>query len=175
LSKSLLKDSDPYKQLLPLLGHSTNNDDPIPLLTSTVLASLMASSRDESPATAKKALPMIFSYLSSLTKSSDAALQDIGVQEYSSILYGKVSRTQFWEQRSETVGPLVEILSSAAGIGNETSSASLWSGTTANKDVASGFAGSLSGGVGLQLLYHVLLCIWQLSFEAADIGEDLNQ
>ncbi|KAH6636680.1 armadillo-type protein [Chaetomium tenue] len=172
LSKAIIQTGDPYRHFLPLLAHSSNTEDPIPLLTSTVLVKLMAGSRDESPATVGKALPVIFSYLSSLTKISDAGLQDIGVQEYSSLLYGRATRQQFWKQRSETVTPLIEILRAAAGVGNSDASASLWSGTTGT--VRSGFEGSLSGGVGLQLLYGVLLVMWQLSFEAEDIGDDIN-
>lgn len=174
LSKALFKSGDPYKHFLPLLAHSSSSEDPIPLLTSTVLTSLMASSRDESTATVKKALPHLFSYLSSLTKNSDAGLQDIGVLEYSSLLYGKVSRQQFWAQRSETVAPLIEILKTACGVANGDASASLWSGTTGTLR-NTGFEGSLGGGVGLQLLYHVLLVMWQLSFEAEEIGDELNE
>lgn len=33
----------------------------------------------------------------------------------------------------------------------------------------------LGGGVGLQLLYHVLLVIWQLSFEGSEIGKELEE
>lgn len=95
------------------------------------------------------------------------------MQEYSSLLYGRAPRQQFWKQRSETVTPLIEILRAAAGVGNSDASASLWSGTTGT--VRSGFEGSLSGGVGLQLLYGVLLVMWQLSFEAEDIGDDVNE
>jgi V-type H+-transporting ATPase subunit H len=133
----------------------------------------MASSKDESAATIDKALPVIFSYLSSLTKNSDAGLQDTGVQEYSSLLYGRNTRRQFWGQRSETVGPLIQILRAAAGIGSDDSSASLWSENAPTS--RAGFEGSLGGGVGLQLLYHVLLVMWQLSFEAAEVGDDLNE
>ncbi|KAH6854444.1 armadillo-type protein [Chaetomium sp. MPI-CAGE-AT-0009] len=172
LSKAILQTGDPCRHFLPLLAHSSNTEDPIPLLTSTVLVKLLAGSRDESPATVGKALPVIFSYLSSLTKNSDAGLQDIGVQEYSSLLYGRAPRQQFWKQRSETVTPLIEILRAAAGVGNSDSSASLWSGATGT--ARSGFEGSLSGGVGLQLLYGVLLVMWQLSFEAEHIGDDVN-
>ncbi len=172
LSKAILRTADPYRQLLPLLANSSNPEDPIPLLTSTVLVSLMAGSRDESPATVDKAMPVIFSYLSSLTRNSDAGLQDIGVQEYSSLLYGRAPRRQFWRQRSETVSPLIDILRAAAGV-NGDASASLWSSTTGS--AGSGFGGSLGGGVGLQLLYRVLLVVWQLSFEAADVGDDLNE
>lgn len=154
---------------MPLLSFQ-NTEDPIPLLTSHALTTLMSTARDESQATLN-ALPTILKYLSGLAKSSDGGLQDIAVQEYSSLLFGRVSREQFWEQRSETLAPLVKILQTAAGIGSEgSSSASLWSG---NVSVRS--EGSLSGGVGLQLLYHVLLVIWQISFEAESIGDELNE
>ncbi|KAI1400363.1 ARM repeat-containing protein [Hypoxylon fuscum] len=170
LAKALFKDSDPYEHLLPLLARSNNTEDPIPLLTSTVLTTLMSNSKDESRST-EHALPLVLSYLCGLVKnSSDAGLQDIAVMEYSSLLYGQPSRQLFWKQRSETVAPLIEILRKAGGIGGE-SSASLWSG---NATVRSGGFEGLSGGVGLQLLYHVLLVLWQLSFEAEDIGDDLN-
>lgn len=134
----------------------------------------MALARDESGAT-HQALPVILTYLSGLAKSSDAGLQDIAMQEYSSLLFGHVSRDLFWNQRSETIGPLIQILQTAAGIGSGgNSSASLWSGNTSSR-LNSGFEGSLSGGVGLQLLYHVLLVMWQMSFEAEEIGDDLNE
>ncbi|KAG5991923.1 hypothetical protein E4U43_003901, partial [Claviceps pusilla] len=171
LAKALFTGSDPYKHFLPLL-HSNTTEDPIPLLTSNALTNLIALARDESEAT-DRALPVILTYLSGLAKSTDAGLQDIAVQEYSALLFGRTCREKFWNQRSETVEPLVKILRTAAGIGSgANSAASLWSGsaTVRNND----FEASLSGGVGLQLLYHVLLVIWQLSFEAENIGDDLN-
>lgn len=142
------------------------------MLTAHALTTLMYLARDESQATLQ-ALPIVLTYLSGLAKSSDAGLQDIAVQEYSALLFGHASREQFWNQRSETVAPLVKILQTAAGIGNGDSSASLWSGNTAAR--STGFEGSLGGGVGLQLLYHALLVIWQMSFEAEQIGDDLNE
>lgn len=157
-----------------MLGRSTNSEDTIPLLTSTVLTSLIANSRDESTATITQALPLLFSYLSSLTKTSDASLQDIGVQEYSSLLYSKASRGQFWDQRSETVGPLISILRAAAGVANGDASANLWSRATSSTR-SGALEGSLGGGVGIQLLYHVLLVMWQLSFEAGEVGDDLSR
>lgn len=172
LAKAIFKNSDPYKHFLPLL-HSTTTEDPIPLLTAHSLATLMALARDESNATAK-ALPILFTYLSGLSKSTDAGLQDIAVQEYSSLLYGHLPRQQFWDQRSETVAPLIKILHAAAGINNGgNTSASLWSSNSNARN--NGTEGSLGGGVGLQLLYHVLLVIWQISFEAEDIGDELNE
>ncbi|KAL2154046.1 hypothetical protein VTH82DRAFT_2722 [Thermothelomyces myriococcoides] len=173
LAKAVVRAGDPYQHFLPLLARSSNPDDPIPLLTSTALVSLLAGSRDNSAAAIDKVLPVIFTYLSTLTKNSDAGLQDIGVQEYSSLLYGAAPRRQFWKQRSETVTPLVGILRAAAGVGNKDSSASLWSGTTGSAGTSLG--GSLGGGVGLQLLYRVLLVMWQLSFESASIGDELNE
>ncbi|KAL1838304.1 hypothetical protein VTJ49DRAFT_2816 [Mycothermus thermophilus] len=174
LSKAVVATPDPYRQFLPLLAQSPSPDAAIPLLTSTVLVSLLARSRDDSPQTIGRALPVILTYLSSLINNTDAGLQDIGVQAYSSLLYSRAARRQFWKQRSETVTPLVEILRAAAGVGNKDASASLWSGTTGQSSSRSGFEGSLGGGVGLQLLYRVLLVMWQLSFEAAEIGDDLN-
>lgn len=170
LPQALADHPDPYKPFLPLLAQSTNPEDAIPLLTSTVLSSLISSSPDLSPK-ASTALPKLFSYLSTLTKVSDGGLQDIAVLEYSSLLRGKKSRNLFWDQRKETVGPLIDILRSAAGVSSEDSSSTLWSGATSLR----GVEGTLGGGVGLQLLYHVLLVLWQLSFEGADIGDGLDE
>ncbi|KAI0430931.1 armadillo-type protein [Xylaria sp. FL1042] len=170
LAKALYQDSDLYRYFTPLLAHSNNLEAPIPLLTSTVLATLMTNAQDVSPAT-EQFLPLILSYLCGLTKNSnDAGLQDIAVMEYSSLLYSKTNRQLFWKQRSETVAPLIDILRKAAGFGAE-SSASLWSGNSVSR---SGAFEGLSGGVGIQLLYHVLLVLWQLSFESEDIGDEMN-
>ncbi|GAO15095.1 uncharacterized protein UV8b_02386 [Ustilaginoidea virens] len=172
LSKALFENTDdPYKHILPLL-RSDAAEDPIPLLTSNALTSLISLARDESKAT-DQALPVLLTYLSGLAKSADACLQDIAVQQYSALLFGRASRGKFWNQRSETVAPLVGILRAAAGIGSgANTAASLWSANVNVRNV--GFEASLGGGVGLQLLYHVLLLMWQLSFEAEDIGDDLN-
>ncbi|KAI1351146.1 armadillo-type protein [Xylaria sp. FL0043] len=170
LAKALYQDSDLYRYFTPLLAHSNNLEDPIPLLTSTVLATLMTTAQDVSPAT-ERFLPLILSYLCGLTKNSnDAGLQDIAVMEYSALLYSKTNRQLFWKQRSETVAPLIDILRKAAGFGAE-SSASLWSGNSVPR---SGASEGLSGGIGIQLLYHVLLVLWQLSFESADIGDEMD-
>jgi len=170
LSKALSEHPDPYQHLLPLLAQTNDPDGPIPLLTSTVLASMISGI----PALSNKessALPRLFSYLSTLTKSSDGGLQDIAVLEYSALLRGKKSRELFWAQRKETVGPLVDILRSAAGVSNGDSASTLWSGAASARSTE----GVIGGGVGLQLLYHVLLVLWQLSFEGATVGEGLEE
>lgn len=127
------------------------------------------------PAFSKKeasAIPKLFTYLSTLTLVTDGGLQDIAVLEYSALLRSKKSRQLFWEQRQETVGPLVNILKAAAGVANGDSVSTVFSGAASMR---SGIEGSIGGGVGLQLLYHVLLVLWQLSFEGADIGEGLDE
>ena len=169
LSKALADHPDPYKPLLPFLTQSNELDSPIPLLTSTVLASIISGAPASSKQT-ETALPKLLSYLSALTKVSDGGLQDIAVLQYSTILRGKKSRELFWAQRSETVGPLVDILRSAAGVSNGDAS-TLWSGATSIRSAE----GALGGGVGLQLLYHVLLVLWQVSFEGAAIGEEFDE
>ena len=91
--------------------------------------------------------------------------------EYSALLRSKNAREVFWEQRKETVGPLTDILRAAAGVGSNGDSSTLWSGAASTRSAE----GSIGGGVGLQLLYHVLLVLWQLSFEGADIGEAFDR
>jgi V-type H+-transporting ATPase subunit H len=135
----------------------------------------MSSSAASSPkgiSASENAMPKLLTYLSTLAKSSNGGLQDIAVLEYSALLRGKKSREIFWDQRIETIGPLVEILKGAAGVSNGDSAATLWSGTS---NIRSGIEGSVGGGVGLQLLYHVLLVLWQLSFEGASIGVGLEE
>lgn len=167
LSSALVAQPDPYSPFLPLLKQSTDPESPIPLLTSTVLKSLLAVAPASSKS-AEAALPKLFAYLSTLTKLSDGGLQDIAVLAYSALLRGKKSRELFWAQRKETVGPLVDILQSAAGVSSSDSS-TLWSGGASVRNA------ELGGGVGIQLLYHVLLVLWQLSFEGANIGDDFNE
>ncbi|CAG8950536.1 hypothetical protein HYFRA_00002743 [Hymenoscyphus fraxineus] len=170
LSKALSEHPDPYKPFLPLLAQSNDPESPIPLLTSTVLASMMGGVPNTSDKAAA-AMPKLFSYLSTLTKTTDGGLQDIAVLQYSTLLGGKKSRDLFWQQRSETIEPLVGILRTAAGVSPNGDSATLWSGAPS---VRSNPEGSLGGGVGLQLLYHVLLVLWQLSFEGESVGEGLE-
>lgn len=117
----------------------------------------------------EEAIVKLYSYLSGLTKSSDTNQQDIAVQQYSTVLRTKRSRELFWKQRKDTVDPLIEILRAAAGAGRDGDS-TLYSGTASIRTDT-----GLGGGVGLQLLYHVLLTIWQLSFEGALVGKGLEE
>ncbi|KAL8859401.1 MAG: hypothetical protein Q9178_004079 [Gyalolechia marmorata] len=174
LASTLLQHPSPYKPFLPLLSHSTNPEDAIPLLASSFLSSLISVSQTESPKATPQtdeALQKLYSYLSTLTRSQDSGLQDIAVQEYSTLLRTKKARELFWKQRQDTVTPLVDILRAAAGAGRDSDS-TMWSG---GASIRSATEAGLSGGVGLQLLYHVLLAIWQLSFQGSLIGKDLEK
>ena len=64
----------------------------------------------------------------------------------------------------------MDILRTAVGTGKDTDS-TLWSGATTIRSPDTKFG----GGVDLQLLYHVLLVIWQLSFEGKMVGEGLER
>lgn len=174
LASALFEHPSPFKPFLPLLSHSSNPEDPIPLLTSSFLASFISAAQTDSSKAdvqTNEALPQLYSYLSTLTKSQDSGLQDIAVQEYSAVLGTKRARELFWKQRQHTVNPLIDILRTAAGAGRDSDS-TMWSG---GASIRTATEAGLSGGVGLQLLYHVLLAIWQLSFEGSHIGKDLEK
>ncbi|KAF9889227.1 H(+)-transporting V1 sector ATPase subunit H [Aspergillus nanangensis] len=170
LSSALIAHPDPYRPFLPLLRHSTNADDPIPLLTSTFLTNLVSISlATSSKPTARDdvALPQLYTYLSTLTQNQDSGLQDIGVQELSALLRTSRSREIFWKERTKTIDPLMEILRAATGNKDGSSSTNLAGNSRAIDP-------GLAGGVGLQLLYRVLLVIWQLSFEGSLVGDGLQ-
>ena len=145
----------------------------MPLLTSSFLTHLVSTSLvTTSSKTSPKdvdALRRLYSYISSLTKSQDTGLQDIGVQQYSALLRTKRAREIFWDQRDLTVDPLVDILRAAAGSTKDNGSSTL-GGSSSLRSVETG----IGGGVGIQLLYHVLLVIWHLSFEGKLVGNDLD-
>lgn len=178
LCSTLSSHAHPYKLFVPLLRHSNNPEEPIPLLASSVLvrllsAALVGSSKPSSAAETEEALAKVYGYLATLAQSSDSGLQDIAVQEYSGLLRSSRSREVFWAQRDKTVTPLVEVLRSAAGVGkNGEDSSTLWSGASTIRSTTDV---GLGGGVGLQLLYHVLLVIWQLSFEGELVGETMEE
>lgn len=163
LAKTLASDENRYKHFLPLLQHSTNIEDPIPLLTAAFLTSLVSTSITSSTNLSSQdeaALPKLYAYLAILAASQEAGYQDIGVQGYSHLLRTSRSREIFWSQRSETVKPLVAILKAAAENPRE-------NGPVSNRT-------NEAGGIGIQLLYHVLLVVWQLTFESELIGEQLE-
>ncbi|KAF2833234.1 ATPase, V1 complex, subunit H [Ophiobolus disseminans] len=168
LTAALVKHQAPYKPFLPLLK---NNDDTVPLLAANVLTSLLSYSVAQSAKNTPQideALPQLFSYLSTIAKTSDANLQDIAVRFYSAVLRSSKARHVFWKQRQETLAPLFDILRAAAGSAKDTDSTLYGSNSIRSNE------GGLAGGVGLQLLYHVLLVIWQLSFEGELAGEGLQ-
>jgi V-type H+-transporting ATPase subunit H len=178
LVDALVNHPHPYKALLPLLKQSNNAEDPIPLLTSTVLSSLLSRALVAQPKSTPEideALPKTYAYIAALAKTSDSNLQDIAVQEYSALLRTSKSRSQFWQQRKETLSPLFEILTTATG-GRDNESTTVGNGSTGTS-IRSGITDTikLGGGVGLQLLYHVLLAIWQLSFEGRLVGKGLDE
>ncbi|QKX56001.1 uncharacterized protein TRUGW13939_03100 [Talaromyces rugulosus] len=175
LASALIEHPQPYKPFLPLLRHSNNPEDPIPLLTSSFLTSLVSTalaSSSHASTREEEALPQLYSYLSVLTKNQDSGLQDIGVQGFSALLCNKRARELFWKQRQETVDTLMEILRTAAA-GKDTQSSTTLAGSTATNSARTADI-SVGGGVGLQLLYHVLLVIWQLSFEGSLVGDELH-
>lgn len=173
-----MKHAHPYKPFLPLLKQSANPEEPIPLLASSVLSSLLSHglmSQPKSTPEIDEALPKLYSYIAELSKTSDSNLQDIGVQEYSALLRTSKSRQQFWKQRSETLGPLMDVLRTATG-GKDTDSTA-YNGTSTGASIRSATEANIKigGGIGLQLLYHVLMVIWQLSFEGKLVGKGLDE
>merc|ERR1712070_1275254 len=79
-------------------------------------------------------------------------------------------------QRKETLGPLVDVLRNANG--GKDNDSTLYSGTgSASTSIRSAAESNIKigGGVGLQLLYHILLVIWQLSFEGRLVGQGLDE
>jgi len=167
LTSALVQHPASYKPFLPLL----KSEDPVPLLTSSVLSGLLSyavTQQSKNTSQVDEALPQLFSYLSTLAKASDAGLQDIAVREYSAVLRSKKARQLFWKQRKETVDPLFDILRTAAGAAKDTDSTLFGSNNNTRSDVG------LSGGVGLQLMYHILLVVWQLSFESELVGDGLQ-
>ncbi|KAI9851987.1 MAG: V-type proton ATPase subunit H [Vezdaea acicularis] len=177
LTSSLLSHPKPYKPFLPLLTQSSNPEEAIPLLTSSLLASLISSSLLASPKTkpdTERAISKLYTYLSGLARSADSGLQDIAVQEYSAILRTRRAREIFWNQREDTITPLIDILRAAAGVGRNGDESTLWS-SGSSSSLRSVTEVSMGGGVGLQLLYHVLLVLWQLSFAGDLVGEGLEE
>ncbi|EXJ78609.1 V-type H+-transporting ATPase 54 kDa subunit [Capronia coronata CBS 617.96] len=173
LATAILEQPEPYKIFLSLLNQSGNPEDPIPLLSATFLVNLIAISLTTSSkptARDEEALPQLYSYLAKLVKNQDSGLQDIGVQHMSQVLRTRRSKELFWNQRNDTVDPLFDILRKAVGAAKDNDS-TLWNGATSIRSSDTRFGGAVS----LQLMYHVLLVIWQLSFEGELVGEGLEK
>ncbi|KEF55699.1 V-type H+-transporting ATPase 54 kDa subunit [Exophiala aquamarina CBS 119918] len=172
LASAILQQPEPYKPFISLLDQSSNPEDPIPLFAATFLVNLISASLTTSPKPAQRdeqALPQLYKYLCKLVKNQDSGLQDIGVQHFSQLLRTSRSKELFWKQKNETVDPLFDILRKAIGTAKDNDSA-LWSGNASIRSSDTRFG----GGVGLQLMYHVLLVVWQLSFEGELVGEGLE-
>ncbi|KAI7643797.1 vacuolar ATP synthase-like protein subunit H, partial [Hortaea werneckii] len=72
--------------------------------------------------------------------------------------------------------PLVDVLRNATG--GKDNDSTLYSGAgSASTSIRSAAESNIKigGGVGLQLLYHILLVIWQLSFEGRLVGQGLDE
>ncbi|RMZ84858.1 hypothetical protein DV737_g1029, partial [Chaetothyriales sp. CBS 132003] len=163
----------PYKDLIDLLSQSTSAEDAVPLHAATFLVALVSASIAASTkpqARDDDVLPKLYSYLAKLVKHDDPALQDLAVQHYSLLLRSKRAKELFWQQRTDTVAPLFHILRKATGAARDSDS-TVWNGTLSVRSVDTRFG----GGVGLQLMYHVLLVLWQLSFEADLVGRGLEK
>jgi V-type H+-transporting ATPase subunit H len=170
---ALLKYHDPFAPFIPFLKQSSGPDDGLPLIAALVLTKVLSEavvSSSRSSTTLDAAVTSLYLYLSRLSKSTDAGYQDIAAQSYSALLRTSRTRELFWENRKETVDPLFEILRAGAGAGDDGAS-SLWDVDAAPRNNVDGIA----GGVGIQLMYRVLLVIWQLSFEGELVGEDLQE
>ncbi|KAF3168327.1 H(+)-transporting V1 sector ATPase subunit H [Orbilia oligospora] len=182
---TLTSHSDPYSHLMTLLDHT---DAPIPIISSYLLTTLISSSlsksRTDNPT--KQALPTLFKYLATISSSSESNLQDLAVQSYVLLLRNSYSRNTFWEMGDETMKGLTEVIETAAAgsKGSRTTDvgvANIASGipsavpllSTGSSSVPTAAAPLKQGGVNLQLLYHVLVAIWQLSFEE-EIAEELD-
>ncbi|KAF3080649.1 H(+)-transporting V1 sector ATPase subunit H [Orbilia oligospora] len=182
---TLTSHSDPYSHLMTLLDHT---DAPIPIISSYLLTTLISSSlsksRTDNPT--KQALPTLFKYLATISSSSESNLQDLAVQSYVLLLRNSYSRNTFWEMGDETMKGLTEVIETAAAgsKGSRTTDVgvvNIASGipsavpllSTGSSSVPAAAAPLKQGGVNLQLLYHVLVAIWQLSFEE-EIAEELD-
>ncbi|KAF8416757.1 armadillo-type protein [Tirmania nivea] len=163
---ALLSVPHPYTNLLPLLSHT---DATVPVFTSKVLTTLLSvslkhtNSKGAPPEDTKTALPTYLSYLATLMKSNDTYLQDVAVQSYVSLLRSSYARITFWDAGDEGLRPLINILETAAG----------GSGNGSNYGNMSNVGNLIQGGVSLQVLYHVLLVFWELTFDEV-IAEEIH-
>ncbi|KAF3908835.1 hypothetical protein AA313_de0205952 [Arthrobotrys entomopaga] len=165
---TLVSHPDPYSHLITLLDHG---DDPIPIITSNLLTTLISTSLYKSKVDkpTEQTLPTLFKYLATVSASSEFSHQDLAVQSYVLLLRNTYSRLTFWEMGDEMIRELTNVVETAAAgsKGTRTTDVGLSSGIASSSSAA-------QGGVNLQLLYHVLLAIWELSFETV-IAEELDE
>lgn len=174
LLSKLLDHDNPYKPILPYLTQSSVPEDPIPLLASSVLTSFASHAQTLRPKLSphsEDALRQLYKYQAGLVKAQDNGLKDIAVQQFSALLRTKKAREIFWNQKEANLNPLFDILREAVGAARDADS-TLWSGATS---IRSATDTTLGGGVGLQLLYHVLLVVWQVSFEGTLVAKGLER
>ena len=140
----------------------------------------------------EQTLPTLFKYLATIASSSESTHQDLAVQSYVLLLRNSHSRLTFWEMGDETIKILTNVVETAAagskgkgttdvglggaGAGSAPSTSSAVSATTAllSSSASAASTNLKQGGVNLQLLYHVLVAIWELSFEEV-IAEELDE
>lgn len=171
-ANALLSLPRPFELLLSLLEGSS--DPRVPLLSAAVLASLLSTSLAASSKTTagvRDSLPMFYRYLSGVTKSGDPDQYDLAIRSYVALLRNPYARAVMWEMKEETVGPLLSTLEEAAagtgGLGGSGGGGGGGGGGGSDR------AAPAQGGVPLQLLYHVLLAIWELTFDGT-VSEEIN-
>lgn len=172
-TQALLHHPKPYEHLISLLNHS---DNPIPILSSSILTTLVSTSLLEHkiPQETKDAFPVLIKYLSTLVSSTESNLQDLGIQSYVTLLRTAYARTSFWDMGEDILNSLVEIIETAAnGSGSGKTEVGLSQASTIASSASSATMTLQQGGVGLQVLYHVLLVFWELSYEEV-VAEELN-
>ena len=140
----------------------------IPVLSAAILTPLIASSLAAASSSAKlsptvkDALPKFYRYLAGVSGAAERDQQDLAVQAYVALLRTPYARATFWDMAEETMGPLVKLVGDTAR------------GTTAAQGNAASNNGVVQGGVPLQLVYHVLLVVWQLTFDTV-VAEEINK
>jgi V-type H+-transporting ATPase subunit H len=185
----LVEVTNPYTELVTFLEI---DNEAIQLLTSRTLGVIISHAlkpsakhkqSEEKTLEAKRALGHLYTYHAKKLQDSlnDSTQQDLSVQSFVDLLRAKAGRRLFWANaedelepeenevgqgillvgRKKTVDPLVNILRKATSKSTQEVTSALDTRFPQN-----GTGSNLSqGDVGLQLLYHVLLVFWSLTFE----------
>jgi V-type H+-transporting ATPase subunit H len=166
-ANALLALPKPFELMLSLLKGAA--DQTIPLLSAAILTTLISTSLSASSKTSpqvKDALPKFYRHLSTVSRTADSDQHDLAIRSYVALLRTPYARETFWDMKEETVAPLFKTLETAAR----------GTGSLGGSDRTSSLTGAaviVQGGVPLQLLYHVLLVVWQLTFDET-IAEEIN-